>query len=72
MSVTVGRAKLKNALRDLLVRWQETRQVWHDARTEQFEKQFIDPLEPQARAALGAMDRMAAVIAQAERDCGSH
>jgi hypothetical protein len=70
MSVTVGRAKLKTALRDLLVRWEETRVVWHDARAAHFEKRFIEPLEPQARSALAAMDRMAAVIAQAEHDCG--
>jgi hypothetical protein len=70
MSVTVGRAKLKTSLRDLLARWEETKQVWHDARAAQFEQQFIEPLEPQARSALAAMDRMAAIIAQAERDCG--
>ena len=70
MSVTVGRAKLKNGLTELLIKWEETRQIWNDQRSRQFEKQFIDPLEPEVRAALAAMDRLNAQITQAERDCG--
>ncbi len=70
MSVTVGRTKLKNALQDLLVKWEDTKLIWNDRRAAQFERDFIEPLEPNVRAALSAMDRLASQITLAERDCG--
>ncbi|MCL4210171.1 MAG: hypothetical protein HRU76_01650 [Phycisphaeraceae bacterium] len=70
MSVSVGRTKLKNALQDLLVKWEETRGVWNDVRSQQFARQYLEPLDPAVRAAVAAMDRLASQIAQAERDCG--
>ncbi|MGI9013241.1 MAG: hypothetical protein ACR2GY_03225 [Phycisphaerales bacterium] len=70
MSVTVGRAKLKNALTELLVHWEETRAIWNDPRAAQFQRQFIEPLEPHVRAALAAMDRLNSQIVAAENECG--
>lgn len=69
MSVTVGRAKLNNATKDLLVKWEQTKAVWTDARAQAFEREFIEPLNPQVRAALSAMERLAGILAQAQRDC---
>jgi len=69
MSVSVGRAKLKNAMLDLMAKWEETKEAWQDVRAQKIERDVIDELEPQVRSALSAMDRMASQIAQAERDC---
>ena len=69
MSVTVGRAKLNNAYKDLLMHWEEAKDAWMDVRAKQFERDYLDPLAPQVRAALGAMERLNAVLGQCERDC---
>jgi len=69
MSVSVGRAKLNNATKDLLVKWEQTKSVWSDSRAQAFEHDFIEPLGPQVRAALSAMERLGAVLASAQREC---
>ena len=70
MSVAVGRAKLNNATKDLLVKWEQTRSVWLDSRAQAFEREFIEPLGPQVRSALSAMERLSGILTQAERECG--
>jgi len=69
MGVFEGRGTLSKALKQLLLRWQEARTSWNDAASVHFEKKFLDPLEADLRQAVSAMDHMAAVLAQARRDC---
>jgi len=69
MSVTVGRAKLKNAIVDLMAKWEETKLIWRDVRAQEFERDVIEPLMPQIRAAMSAMDRLSSQITAAEQEC---
>ncbi len=69
MSTADSRAKLVQASKKLLADWQRVREVWRDQNCVQFDKQFIAPLEASIRAAVGAMERMAAMIERAEHDC---
>jgi len=69
MSTADSRAKLVQASKKLLADWQRVREVWRDQNCVQFDKQFIAPLESSIRAAVTAMERMAAMIDRAEHDC---
>ena len=69
MGVHEGRGALARALKDLMIRWNETKSAWHDSVAEEFEEQHIAPLEREMRNATGAMDAMAQVLAQVNRDC---
>jgi hypothetical protein len=69
MSVTVGRAKLMGALKDLKLRWDKAKLNWDDPMSADIEKTVIDPLEPQVRATVGAMERINEVLMKARRDC---
>jgi hypothetical protein len=69
VSLTTGWTELNNALKDLRVLWQETRADWDDPVSQDFEEHTWTPLENQVVSALRAMDRLAPILAKAQRDC---
>jgi hypothetical protein len=70
MSLTVGRAKLVQALKDLEMRWEKTRMQWDDAMSEDIGKMVVEPLEPRVRATVSAIEKMVEVLSRAKRECG--
>jgi hypothetical protein len=69
MGVHESRGNLAKAMKELMLRWQETRAGWDDVRSEEFEKQYLFELESHLRAAGTAMDTVGVLINQARRDC---
>lgn len=69
MSVMSGRAKLKEAAKELFARWNQTRSIWRDEVAQQFEEDVLDPLVTHLRGAESAMDHMETVMNQLRRDC---
>jgi hypothetical protein len=69
MGMHEARGTLAKAFKELTLRWQDTRGQWDDAQAEQFEENFIRPLESDLRTAASAMDQMAILLHQARRDC---
>jgi hypothetical protein len=69
MGVYEGRGQLAKAVKQLMLRWTETRSDWNDAAAERFEKKFLEPLEIDLRTAVSAMDHMATLLNQVRRDC---
>jgi len=69
MGVHESRGNLAKAIKELMLRWSETRTVWDDARAEQFEQQYLRQLEADLRVAGSPMDQMSVMLHQARRDC---
>jgi hypothetical protein len=67
--LTSGAAKISAAYKTLKVRWENTKEHWHDDNCRKFEENYIDPLEPQINAALEAIVRLAEVLGRAEQEC---
>jgi hypothetical protein len=60
-------AELQEAWQHLYQRWEQTKGLWSDRVSWQFERDFWQPLEKQVPATLKEMDRLAEVIAAAHR-----
>ena len=69
MAISDSQATLNQAAKDLLLHWQQTREVWRDGVAEQVEKETIEPLLLAVRSAADAMTRLQEAVAKAERDC---
>jgi ABC-type xylose transport system substrate-binding protein len=69
MGVHEGRGTLTRAMKDLMIRWQQTRGEWDDANARKFESERLVSLEQDLRAAVAAMDTMAILLQQIHRDC---
>jgi len=64
-----GIAKLMEATEALREAWEETKLHWHDDNSRNLEENHLRPILPNVKLAIDATNRMAEVLARAERDC---
>jgi hypothetical protein len=69
MSLTTASVEMASALKTLRVVWDDTLEVWKDPVSRDFEAQRLNPLLAQVEATIGAIDRLAPVVARAMREC---
>jgi hypothetical protein len=69
MGVHESSGQITKALKQLLIAWDETRAMWDDAKSREFEERFLLPLRMEIRNSAGALGEMAALLDQIRRDC---
>jgi hypothetical protein len=69
VDVSTGSTKLRNALRTLRVRWEDTQNDWSDPVSRDFEENHLAPIEPRVLATLHAMTTLVQVLSKAQQDC---
>ena len=69
--LSTGSARLRDALDVLAAEWADTRHDWRDANARSFEENHLKPLGDEVAAALAAVQHLAEVLAQAQRECES-
>jgi hypothetical protein len=61
--------ELNDALKNMRILWEETKTGWNDPVSQEFEERYWIPLDNQVVATLRAMDRLAPILARAQREC---
>jgi hypothetical protein len=69
MSVSASLGKLREARKDLRVRWAEVTESWRDENSRRFEERYLTPLTARIRQVELAMGHMAAILQKARHDC---
>jgi hypothetical protein len=69
MSLSASKGMVADAAKQLIAAWRTARRDWDDDAARWFEAEFLEPVSPKVRSAVGAMDKLASLAAQAERDC---
>jgi hypothetical protein len=64
-----GAGRMQDAMKTVTRRWDDTKEVWNDVRRAEFEKKYIEPIEPQMRNTLDKLRRLAQVFNQACQEC---
>lgn len=64
-----GMIRLTKSAKRLRDQWEMTRPHWEDRNAAEFEKDHFQDLTPQLTLVLAAVNRLAAVLELAERDC---
>jgi hypothetical protein len=62
-------AKLTRSAKKLRDQWQETRMHWSDQNAVEFEQHYLQPLAPQLTLTSAAVNRLATLFTQIEREC---
>jgi hypothetical protein len=70
MTLATGRAKLVDSAKALAAHWEAVRDGWGDRACQEYEEDHVAPIAPHVQAAVRAMDRLAAVLAQMRQECG--
>jgi len=71
VSLTGASIELNNGLKTVRLAWEETRLVWKDAVSRDFDTSYLIPLAAQVASALQAIDHLAPVLARALRECST-
>ena len=61
--------QLRDALEVLGLRWNDTREFWNDANSQSVEENFLKPLASELSTTMSAVERLAEVLARAQREC---
>jgi hypothetical protein len=69
MSLTTASISLADGLKTVGFLWEDTRAGWDDAVSRDFETTYWLPLKIQIESTLTALDRLAPILARAQREC---
>jgi hypothetical protein len=69
VDLTSGMGRMQDAMKTIRLRWDETKEVWTDQRSAEFEATYIEPLDPQVRMTMDKLRRLAQVFTQACQEC---
>jgi len=62
-------SKLTALTRQLSGQWQQTKESWQDAKTQEFQRQFIDELMAGVDKTVTVMEQVDKLIAKVRHDC---
>jgi hypothetical protein len=62
-------SRLQKSARRLKERWIETKELWDDPVSREFQEKVLEPIDQQVRLALAAIHQMAEVFHDAEQNC---
>ena len=62
-------AKLIESIGSLELAWESTTEKWNDDARRRFDEDHLSELAPAVQSSLGAINRLADVLARAQREC---
>ena len=69
MSTRESGANLVQALKELSLRWQETKVHWHDIKSQQFEREYLEDLPDHVQRTMGVMQEIDVLLKRIRNDC---
>jgi hypothetical protein len=69
MSLSANKARLGEMTKDLLTRWEETREEWRDSKAREFETKYLRELKSDVDKALSSMDVLEKLLAKMRNEC---
>ena len=69
MNLGANRARLAALTKDLLLKWEETRNCWKDARSREFEKKYIEEIRARVDTTAAAIEKLDALLTRVRTDC---
>lgn len=69
MTLNSTRSRLTALTKQLSLRWNETREHWQDAKSEEFEKRYLEELFSRLNVTATSIETLDASLAKIRRDC---
>jgi thymidylate synthase len=61
--------KLSAITRELWSQWQQTKSCWKDARSQEFEKKYLEDLVSSVDRAVTSIDQLDKLVTKVRKDC---
>ena len=69
MSAKGSANKISKTTKQFLASWDQVRSYWRDVKSQEFEKQFIEPLPEDIAGAMRVIEEIDKILTKARRDC---
>jgi hypothetical protein len=69
MSLGWSKSRLAGLTRELSSQWQQTKEVWRDAKSVEFERKYMDELIGSVNTTMANIERLDKIITQLKKDC---
>jgi len=69
MSARTSAAQLIQAMKELSVEWDQTKEHWRDVKSREFEARFLGELPVQINRAVAAIEEIETVMRKVRNDC---
>jgi hypothetical protein len=69
MDLNTGLARMTQAFKELKEKWSETKEIWTDDVSREFEKTQLQPILPHLQQLTAAAQGLLEVVAKAELEC---
>jgi hypothetical protein len=69
MSLADSKARLAGVTKALFTQWDQTRESWRDAKSTEFEFQYLRDLKSDVDKAVAAMEEVEKILAKLRKDC---
>lgn len=69
MSISPNGKALARATKDLLLRWEETKQSWQDAKAGEFERKYLAELQAAVERATPIFDELDKLVNRVRSEC---
>ena len=69
MSLSSDKARLTGLTKELVLKWAETKESWRDARSEEFERKYMEELKSSVERAVGVIEQLEKISAKVRSDC---
>ena len=67
--MSAGGTRLTALTKELWTQWHQTKESWHDAKTEEFERRFLSELFSSVDKAAHVIEQLDHLIAKIKKDC---
>ena len=69
MSTKGSASNLVQAVKELSIEWQITKDYWRDVKSKEFEQNYVGPLTDYMVRALGVMEELDVILRKVRKDC---
>lgn len=69
MSTRESGANLVQALKELSLRWDETKTHWHDIKSQEFERAYLEDLPDHVQRTMSVMQEIDVLLKKIRTDC---
>ncbi len=69
MSMSATKMRLTSLTKELLLKWEQTRESWQDVKSQEFQSKYIDELVSGVDKAASVIDQLDKLVAKVRSDC---
>ena len=69
MSLSGNRTRLEMLAKDLLLKWEDTKNAWRDSKGLEFERHYIQELVARVDKSAAMIDKLDELLNKVRRDC---